>query len=96
MGSFLSNDKNIPTVMMAKLFRQKASRRPQNIGPKAAAAKRPHFAHGCLSPIKKLDVEYLNLKLTIGLLNLSNQMRNEKFPDINRVFSSLYFAIHVQ
>ena len=33
------------TVMMTKLFRQKASRRPQNIGHKAAAAKRPHFAH---------------------------------------------------
>ena len=35
------------TVMMAKLFRQKASRRPQKIDLKAAAAKRLHFAHGC-------------------------------------------------
>ena len=30
-----------------KVFRQKAAIRPQNIGLKAAAAKRPHFAHGC-------------------------------------------------
>ena len=35
------------TVLMANFFRQKATRRPQNIGLKAAAAKRPHFAHGC-------------------------------------------------
>ena len=34
-------------TMMAKSFRQKAAIRPQNIGLKAAAAKRPHFAHGC-------------------------------------------------
>ena len=33
-------------TMMAKFWRQKATIRPQNIGLKAAAAKRPHFAHG--------------------------------------------------
>ena len=34
--------------MMAKFSRQKAAERPQNTGLKATAAKRPHFAHGCL------------------------------------------------
>ena len=32
--------------MIAKFSGQKAAIRPQNIGLKAAAAKRPHFAHG--------------------------------------------------
>ena len=33
-------------TMMAKSCRQKARIRPKNIGLEAAAAKRPHFAHG--------------------------------------------------
>ena len=36
--------------MIVKFWGQKATIRPQNIGLKAAAAKRPHFAHGCLRP----------------------------------------------
>ena len=47
------------TVMIAKLFRQKASRRPQNIGNKAAAAKRPHFAHGCIKPSMNSSENFL-------------------------------------
>ena len=33
-------------TIMAKFSREKAMIRPQNIGLKGAAAKRPHFAHG--------------------------------------------------
>ena len=45
MGSILANDKDIANHN-GKIFRQKAAIRPQNIGLKATAAKRPHFAHG--------------------------------------------------
>ena len=43
--SILANDKDIANHN-GKIFRQKAAIRPQNIGLKATAAKRPHFAHG--------------------------------------------------
>ena len=33
-------------TLIAKLITLKAEIRPQNTGHKAAAAKRPHFAHG--------------------------------------------------
>ena len=33
-------------TIMAKFSREKAMIRPQNIGLKAASAKKPHFAHG--------------------------------------------------
>ena len=36
-------------TVMAKLFRKLATLRPQNIGLKAAWAKRPYIAHGCPS-----------------------------------------------
>ena len=49
MGSILTNDKDIANHH-GKIFRQKAAIRPQNIGLKATAAKRPHFAHGCCKP----------------------------------------------
>ena len=45
MRIFLANEKDVAT-MMAKVFTQRAAVRPQNIGLKAAVAKRPHFAHG--------------------------------------------------
>ena len=36
--------------LLTNFFDQKAAIRPQKIDRKAAAAKRPHFAHGCHTP----------------------------------------------
>ena len=49
--------------LLANFFRQKAAIRSQKIGLKAAAAKRPHFAHGCsiviISPVKSLPSSFV-------------------------------------
>ena len=43
-------------TLIAKFITLKAAIRPQNIGHKATATKRPHFAHGCPRGSKGLAV----------------------------------------
>ena len=45
MRSSFAHDKDIANHDN-RFSRQKAAKRPQNVGPKATVAKRPHFAHG--------------------------------------------------
>ena len=42
--------------LLKNLFKQKATIRPQKIGLKAAAAKRPHFAQGCDRAEEKMRI----------------------------------------
>ena len=57
-------------TLIAKFITLKAAIRPQNTGHKAAAAKRPHFAHGWLSP-KPLKISHI----TSWLNRIGNKIR---------------------
>ena len=46
MVSFLAYGKNIPNCDDGKTFQTVGLKKAENIGLKAAAAKRPQFAHG--------------------------------------------------
>ena len=76
-GAFYQMVRIFQTVLMANFFRQKATRRPQTIGFKAAAAKRPHFAHGCSRVCYTASIELFSTLLS------QNGMNNITFHRVN-------------